>query len=310
MVKCTNGANIDDLVNVCKIITNIKTDKDIINIRDLDLYSPSFYKFIKKNDETHFEIRKNENLVFLNVEIFSGNISISSNASYKYTKYNSKILYIFSKNLNGSSYITIRGIEDSVYSMFDYYYYLQDYCFVPIGMNYLINIANNLVVKPYDIFNSRTEVNCKYYFRIFPINCNLLVTGSAIYFYTEKNYFYQNILTPRPNDRGHNSHILYNINHTYTCLYYISTFEFANKYGITLGNNTSQNFSFNKNLKKLHFSYPNTNINEEVNITIKLLNESNYNVNLYLNDDHIDEYYINRNKHILINPETLKKQLP
>ena len=190
--------------------------------------------------------------------------------------------------------------------MFDYYYYIQDYSFVPIGMKYLINIANQLLVKPYDIFNSRTEANSKYYFGIFPINCNLLVTGSAIYFYTEKNNFYQNILTPMPNDRGYNMHVLYNINHTYACLYYISIFEFSNKYGITLGNNTSQNFSFNKNLKKLHFSYPNTNINEVVNITIKLLNESNYNVSLYLNDEHINEYYINRNKHILIKPETLK----
>ena len=62
-------------------------------------------------------------------------------------------------------YLSIKGLEDSVYSIFDYND-IQNNNFIQIELNYLLNIKTKLIIKPYDNYHSSTETNNQYYFAI------------------------------------------------------------------------------------------------------------------------------------------------
>ena len=70
------------------------------------------------------------------------------------------------------------------------------------------------------------------------------------------------------------------------CMIYISLFKLEDKNsgeiisGIILDENITQPFLFNKNLKKIKYYYFHTESNKDINITLSLLNEGNYQLNL------------------------------
>ena len=81
----------------------------------------------------------------------------------------------------------------------------------------------------------------------------------------------------------------------------MSLYELDNIYGISLGNNNPQLFSFNENNNKLTFSYP-----HNINITFQLFNKEKYNVDLLLNDIHIKKFKLKSDYEIILESEELK----
>jgi hypothetical protein len=88
LIKCIKGTKIDDFERVCKLISSMRVDKEII-------YDNDIYKFIEKDEENNFIIPKNGEKIYLNIEIISGNILIRANATDEYYQNGNKRLYIF-----------------------------------------------------------------------------------------------------------------------------------------------------------------------------------------------------------------------
>ena len=253
LIKCIKGTKIDDLENVCKIISSMRVYQDII-------YDNDIYKFIEKNEENNFLIPKNGEKIYLNIEIISGNILINSNTTYEYYQNGNKRLYIFSEDKNVN--ITIKALENSVYTIYNYYDIILRNSKLPVGKNHFLTLNNRLMFKPADLFNSSIYKNTLYYLGIHPLDCDLSV--SSFENTNVNNKFFQYIINIKSTD---SYYILTNKNPSSTCLCYASFYQLDNRYGIILGSNASQLFSFDKNVKQLPFSYIHSIKNEDINIT-------------------------------------------
>ena len=183
MIKCINGSNIDGLENVCKIVSIMKVDRDMN-------YNNDIYKFIQKNEDNNYLIPKSDKLVYLNIEIISGNIKTNianiTDISKTFYQNENKILYIFSGNENIN--ITITGIEDSIYTIYDYYDSIILNSLLPIGKAHLLDIKDRLIFKPVDNFNASFYKNNIYYLAIKSLDCSLSI---STFDNLEKNNFAQ-----------------------------------------------------------------------------------------------------------------------
>ena len=305
MIKCIKGTNIGQLKNVCKIISLMKTEKESIFYNKINLYNPSLYNFIKKNEKIHYLIQKTNKLIYLNIEIITGNIEISINTTNEYYENGNKRLYIFSgdENIN----IIIKGRKDSVYSLYDYYDNIIQNSIIPIGLNYLLNIKNRLMFKPADYFNSSFNKNNLYYFGIHSLGCNMNIITDDNTFIDKNIGFVQHIINLNTTDRHY---LLTNTNKSSFCLCYASFYELDNKYGITLANNVSQLFTFNKNVKKLSFSYPHIEKHEDVSISLIFSNEAKYLIKIYLNNKYINKAYTNSSQQLVLFSAIIKSKCP
>ena len=155
------------------------------------------------------------------------------------------------------------------------------------------------MIEPYKYINSM-----QFYLGFYPINdCKINVKSSSEYenfTLPEIKDFYQDII---PNDQSFN-YYLTNINNN-SCLCHISIYELDNITGISLANNVSQKFLFN-NQTELTFSYPYLQKNNDVKITLDLINEGIYTIKLYLNDKNYKEFGFHSKQEIKLSANDLK----
>ena len=111
------------------------------------------------------------------IEIYSGEleIKISNNNDLKEYKFKNKLLYIIPSNKDIN--ITIKGSENSIYSIYDNY----NKEFLPLGFNYLFHLEDNeinfnpiLNLDYLDILQHNNGNDIKIYYSLFiDSNCDL-----------------------------------------------------------------------------------------------------------------------------------------
>ncbi len=297
LIKCKKGLEIDKH-NYCGVNVNIKTEKNKINNIYFKEIDREIYRYIRKDDINKYFFRQTNIPIYLNIEIISGNIEINPSLIYEFYESENKKLYIFNENRELD--ISIKGLTDSIYSIIDYNEMKYNYNNrVFVGLNYIFNISKRLMIEPYKYINSM-----QFYLGFYPINdCKVNVKSSSEYenfTLPEIKDFYQDII---PNDQSFN-YYLTNINNN-SCLCHISIYELDNITGISLANNVPQKFLFN-NQTELTFSYPHLQKNNDVKITLELINEGIYTIKLYLNDKNYKEFGFHSKQEIKLSANDLK----
>ena len=305
--------------DTCLIESNIFTNKNSLLLNK----NFNYHKYIRKDDINKFIIAYEDGseLIYLNIEIFSGEISLNINAT-EYSKYEegNKKLFIIQNNDGIGIDISILAETNSVYSI---NYFIPEFMYMLMaGSNYLLTIPNDIGENEGIILSKFLEPfeegypNDLYFYGIYPLNCKIKAELYTISFNTipinSKYGFYQNIDDKNNNLNNLGFKISKDDNSTDDCLFYISIFKYNNdtKYndeGIILENNVTQIFALDKNYSVLKYNYIYTERDKNVSIYLTLLNEEKYILNLFINEfEFKSNYEINETEEILIESEDIK----
>ena len=305
IINCKKGLNIPDGRSLCFSYINMKTNKKIINYTDFIKEAPAYRRFIKKdNEDLYFFKGEKFQEIYLDVEAFTGEIKIDIeilNGELKKFDYGNKILYIIPRNLDVN--LTIKAITNSVYSIYDNYHPRKGN--LKIGSNYLLNIEEHgddvisIYPEKEKTYLEDEDDDYFYYLGIYSLNCSIYVNDKNNKL--EKNEFYQEILSK--SDYKYLSVYTLdpeNYDNTHNCLFYVSCHKLedfaSNSNGIPLFNYTSQSFKFTKDQYSLVFSFPHTEIENDIKIDFKLLTEGKYKVKIMVDGNIIEDDNINSNK--------------
>ena len=311
IIKCKKGLNINNRIDICISIINMKTNINEIDYTDFIKEGSQYRRFIKKDNEDlyFFEGNKDED-VYLNIQIFTGNISIdiNPNDNIKKFEFGNTLLYIIPRNIDIK--LKIKGETNSVYSIYDNKYAIRES--LKIGSNYLLNLGekNQITIIPRDKSYFPNSNDYLYYIGIYSVNCIIYVNEDEDNKQLKEKEFYQNIEHKSPR-KSFSLNKLDSENKEENCLIYVSCHKLedfaSDSNGIPLGNNTSQSFIFNKDINFMLFSFPHTEI--ENNIKIDFKTEGKYKVKIMADGKNIKDDNINSNKlNIQLKASELKKQ--
>ena len=300
IINCKKGSKASDGSAICISIINMKTNKKEIKYADFNKETLAYRRFIKKDNEDLYLFKGDkEQDIYLNIETFTGEIKIElspNNNNIKKFEFGNKQLYIIPRNADIN--IKIKALKNSVYSIYDNKYAKGDY--FKIGSNYLLNLEGNneLTINPRDISTISHVDDYLYYIGIYSLNCTIYVDKENNKL--QKNEFYQEIVK----GSSEKSFSLHNIdtdkNYNDNCLLYISCHKLeeftSDSSGIPLGNNTSQSFLFNKDKNSMVFSFPHTEIENDIKIDFKLLTEVKFKVIIMVDGKNMKEDNINSKK--------------
>lgn len=305
LIKCKEGIEFLER-NLCAVNVNMKTDKNKIYLTDFNDYNAGNFRFIAKDSQNSFYFKGDDKIKYLNIEVFSGDIDITLSIN-QYDKYeiNNKKLFIIPKNVPFD--ITLKGKENSVYSIYDYHSDFLESGFDQVGLNYLHIIKDdNITFMPLDYYDI-TNDKYPYYFGIFPLNCDIIISNNNTKDEIElkKNEFYQKIINffdtkytlKKEKDEKESS-----------CLFYTSLYQLDDIYGITLSHNISQSFKFEQNYDTLKFSYPHTQKDNDISLELNLINEGKYKIELYLNNVKFNDSTIEANDTITLKSTDIKNK--
>ena len=305
----------------CRLINNIYTDKN----NNLGLYpNIPLHKYIKKNNEDKYFInlntfnkKNNEVHWYLNLEIISGDINVNINEGTKYT-YNNKILYEMRSSPSTELSITINAKQNSAYSIVfftDNILQINKLFLMP-QMNYLLKLDEyqgfNLISKM-----NKDNINKKvlYYFGFYPLDFKMdiknLTSENEPNNILEANNYYQAILDQRNiSDDGFKVERLNKNNKNNYDLYILSFYKYLNEnnelQNIPLADNYPNSFIFNDNYKKVKYIYFHTEDDKDLNITIKSLDDIQFNLKLYINDKQYNNYNFIKDYYITLISNDIK----
>ena len=319
LITCNKGRDEERLIyNSCGVSVNMKTEKNIISLKDFDLDKNPNMRFIRKNEENKYLYEssnsykeKEEEKIYLNVAIYSGKIELNSNKDYTLIKYEK--IYIYTFNATDDLYVTIKGIEDSIYILYNYYNDIS-LKHIQIGSNYLYKNF-----EP-DVFDIENNFNHKHQYRkfdkskfplylyIFPVNCSYEL------FSLRNNYHFK--LFQKPSflqDLEVKQMDIYTllIDEKFkndTCLIYSSFFLMDNRTGILMAKDFSQSFLFDqKKNNNLTISYYHIKNNNNVDITLDSKEKKeNFNIVIYLNNVEWKKYNFELSAIITIKSDEIK----
>ena len=342
LITCENGINNNILDNICSAYINMKTDKKAINYTDFTLKQPPYQRFIKKDNEDKYFLKPSKNPIHLYIEKITGDFSIVINGKdNKYKEYSkgNKNFFIIPENIDVN--IKIKAKENSFYSINANFNNKKEY--FSIGYNYLLNIENDIELKigEYDeeeddeeFYNETLYKNAKedkdandnpndnlydeedildYFIGIYPINCDIKVQvllNNEIYDQKDikEDNFYQNILTEYRDYKF--KLIKKESKSSEKCLFYLTSY-FKNIYNynnyITLLNGISFTIDFKKENKLMKFSFPHTNLENDIKIDFNIIKEGKYKAKIKINEESIDEQ-INESKEIKFKANDIKQK--
>ena len=290
-----------DPLSGCEFDITIYTDKT----KQLYLTSSQpFYKYIKNNTKDNLLITPldlyhktyGDKLPVINIDVLSGNILIKANKELN-AKYNNIYLYKLNsvdKTLN----LKIEAEKDSLYSIKVYFLIKRiNTYYAPTGENYLVNFEKG----NYGILSFNNNYN-QTFTKIKQINSEFTIYNIKKYNFpdTYHNIFYQHSTFNEPTYEN-----IYNSN-TKNLIYVMS---YRKGSQIILKDNCEENFVFNSENNELNFVYYLINIYYDLIIDIKLYNEGNFNLTLFINDilyNNIN-HNISKSKNITINFDKLTK---
>ena len=313
----------------CLIHTNIYTNKN----KNLLYNNYNYHKYTRKNNEDNFIIiyqNENNNPIYINVELLSGDIQI--NINYKYTLYekDNKKLYIIENNENNNNKIEF-SILAKISSSYNIRYYIPEFMddnhMAMAGGSYLFSIPNNtdpekgmILFNSFEYYEDENQFPFPpgiYFIGFYPLNCNIKLE----YFnfvelipIKDKQGFYQDISDQNDPKKPLGYQITKNDTILDDCLFYISIFKYSNETafdnnGISLGNNVSQLFYFDKNYSFFKFSYSYVEKDKDINIFLSLLSNEKYKLNLFINEIGFNnDFNIIKDSKITIKSEDIKKK--
>ena len=286
----------------CNFNINIYTDKT--NKLYLTSSQP-FYKYIKKNSEDNLlitpidlhDMMYGDRLPIINIDVLSGNILIKSDKELN-SKYNNIYLYKLN-SVDEALNLKIEAEKDSIYSIKVYSLVkeINNY-YAHIGENYLINFEKgNYGILSFMDFSDFFEIFTK----IKPINSDITIHNIKQYNFpdTYRNIFYQHYTFNQPEYE--------NIYTNSKNLIYVMSYGKGSQ--IILKDNFEENFVFDSENNELNFVYYLINIYHDLIIDIKLYNEGNFLLTLYINDILYNNksQEISQSKNIKINVDKLEK---
>ena len=313
LLTCNNDIN---NAEKCEMFFNIYTDKTQIMPSKIE----NQYKYIRKGNEDNILIKANNNLfkdkdlLFINIELLSGNISLINNSNVQY--YENKKSYLYNLNKEESFSLKIKANKNSIYSI-KYYEVSSKYEYIniiPFAGNYLLNIQNVSYLILQKTLKSKDKSMPKFV-SFYPGNNNVEIgynTGNDILKSFKPNnnitLFYQDIFTEEQDILHIKTFNLYSQKPN---LVYMSTKYIQNENNkdlfdnsIILQENIPRVFLFNSK-----FSYLFSSDINELNITFNLLNEGSYEINLYIKfiESYL-KYNINSTKTINLDNKNWKEK--
>ena len=291
LLTCNNDINNPEK---CEMFFNIYTDKTHIMPSKIE----NQYKYIRKGNEDNILIKANNNLfkdkdlLFINIELLSGDISLINNSNVQY--YENKKSYLYNLNKEESFSLKIKANKNSIYSI-KYYEVSSKYEYInliPFAGNYLLNIQNVSYLILQKTLKSKDKTMPKFV-SFYPGNNNVEIsynTGNDILKSFKPNnnitLFYQDIFTEEQDILHIKTFNLYSQKPN---LVYMSTKYIQNENNkdlfdncIILQENIPRVFLFNSKYNENKYSYLFSSDNNELNITFNLLNEGSYEINLYV----------------------------
>ena len=311
LITCGEGLKIDGNYK-CVAKVNIYTDNNIIDMNDEKINALPLFKYISKDHKHKYFFKKKPDSIYLNIALFSGNISIKQTGTENITfyEYKNNKLYIFPKNEDLA--LTIVGWEDSFYSIYDYTNIFKKNNSLLIGSNYLLNIENERIISLLDYFYYYSQKENFYYFSIYPFNCTINVKEKDPWksFETVKKDPYQYIIS----SNSDYDYYIYNKSNDKSCLCFISLYQLDNINGISLANDIPQIFIFNEIYNNITFSYPYTAKDNDINISFNIFEEENKSFNSLAQENYTltiklngNEYLNTSNKKIILNETIMLK---
>jgi hypothetical protein len=274
-----------------------------------------------------FNIRKSpdEYYNYLNLEIISGDASISfdtpNESLLEVIKNKNKYSYIFKIFPKSNSLLKIKANKNTAYRIIldiELIYnlkinYKENYRF-QIGNNFLFELKDNFREYNLNFINSLTnyQYNNSYsYFKFFPINCQIEIKNLDAVGKLEKN---QELIPHSKQNYNYNVKRVDNKNES--CQFYVSTYSielnrtFNEMESAIISKNIPHYSIFNKEIKKIKYFYPHTEIenNLMVNFTIKNETKDNYTFSVYINEYHIDYIIYQRENSFNFNSSDIKKR--
>ena len=169
LITCKEGLKMD-IKCQCLIKVNIYHDNNFINMNNEKINILPLFKYISTNN-THKYYFKGDNNIHLNIIIYSGkirpNIESNNKSIFPVFEYKNSKLYILQKNKNWT--ISIEGLEDSFYSIYDYNNVFISNNSLLIGSNYLLK--DPPIINIFDYFYLYNQEEILYYLSFFPNNC-------------------------------------------------------------------------------------------------------------------------------------------
>ena len=296
----------------------IFTDKTVL---DIDTGISNYY-FIEKGKTNNFFSSSNKPEI-ISIETISGSISIkiiglNNDKNYKIYNYYNIYSYEYDKD-EKYKMIQIKANKNSIYNIKTQIFYYDYYDF-KFGGSYILRLNNNIKISlrssghfiHEDILKNYLSINSIGYYN--SVDREYHKYGQiTIYSGILKNGFYQDIFMKPTYDV--NEYIVFDRSDEKDSMVLLSYFLLSEKRydiidsGIILAENIPRLFSFNKVNKEIIYYFYHTDINRNINLEIKLLNEGNYQMILYINNEDIEKKYnISSNETILLEENNWKNK--
>ena len=295
----------------CKLFTSMYTNKNHLNI----ILSVPYYKYIKENNEENYFMSINKAIlnsfsllprkayIYINIEIISGNITLTPEENENYVNYTKKLISFEISKLN-NFLLKIKANADSIYSI-GASIHTDEIDLLTSNFRYLLKI-NNFTKEKTLIFFNELKSDKPNYFGFLYGNCNIeikysnSVISSGDYFSQDykvidnktKSIQYKINKKDKENDNCYFSTSMYNLNNE--------------KNSIVLGAEVNYPFIFKENLKNIKFMHIDTEKDKGIQINLKFSDEKKYSLTLFLNDQQIKEFNIQkRDDYVVVNSDRL-----
>ena len=301
------------------------TDKTVFGTNIYNNYNDYFFTKKGSINKFYFYNRNSYDTGMISIQKISGKISIKYEGLNNIKTYSYKNMYLYELSKNDKvAMFQITSEKNAIYSIKNQYFTnnIFDY---KINGNYIFNINNKQMkfyIFDFYYYDFRREDRIYYilkYLSINPIGCNISLQKEIGYFYNEpetqnlslSNNFYQNIYRVSTGDKI--NLIIKNQNNEDTCLVFCSSLFFLKDelsyfdQGIIISDGLAQSFWFNKVYNKFHYFYYHTEKDKDIKIDFNLLNEGQYQINLFLDNNNLSRSYnISSNQTILIDNDSWK----
>lgn len=300
----------------CKLLTTMYTDKDQLNI----LLSVPYYKYIRENSTENYLLSMKREIVnsfssaqkdvyvYLNLEILSGKITLTSKGNKEIKKKKGKKLYIVDINKLKDFSLKVEANKNSAFSI-SASIHTDEIDLLTPQSNYLLKFNDNSNGNTLFFADEKTVADKPYYFGFYSLGCNLEVKNSDSSTIKNGENFYQDCQNIDNNVKS----IQYKANiveDKKNCLFSVSMYKLYDEKNslnsILLPNDAQYPFLFTDNYKTVKYMQINGDKDKDLILDINVKENSKYSMVLLLNDEEKYNYNISANDQISINSSEIK----
>ena len=322
VVQCIDDDNENN--GYCEFETSIFSKGQEVNLVENEKFSRFALKGEKGSFVADLQSGRQIQRITFDIMIFSGDVNFEladSRSSLKangeeieisYQKYflSNKIHFYINLAQLSVDAITIEYTAE-LNSFFNIQFNVNEYNLVqteelvPSGESYLVQIDPTSPTKSKNIFleNMRYKSKNPFLANFFALNCDFEVKrgNNIVTFY---DGYAQEVITSSSTEYNSDSYQysikiteadLSNYNHK-MCMLYVIGFESEsdNSRDIIIGENINQQIIFEKNLKKVKFTYPHTDISKDLAVYINVIDKAYYKINIITGTQNIKSATVTR----------------